>query len=229
MVLADSDRIARVPSYLGTPLGLSSVFAYATITLFGAPFQALPLTVQGPTADPQPRCHLRDIGLGCSRFARHYYGNHSLFSFPQGTEMFHFPWFAPPTLCIQAGVTRLFAALGFPIRTSPDQRLVGNSPELFAATHVLHRLLAPRHPPHALSSLLTSISRLTPASRRDLSKLETKVQAPALRGGPGRITCLTQRSPAAASRRLLRSDSRLLSAEIEFYPSYAVFKERFAS
>ena len=70
--------------------------------------------------------------------------------------MFHFPWFAPAALCIQAEVTQLFAALGFPIRTSPDQRLVGSSPKLFAATHVLHRLLAPRHPPHALSSLLTS-------------------------------------------------------------------------
>ena len=98
MVLADSDRIARVPPYLGTPLGLPSAFAYAAITLFGAPFQALPLAFGGPTADPQPRGHLRGLGLGCSRFARHYYGNHSLFSFPQGTEMFHFPWFAPPTL-----------------------------------------------------------------------------------------------------------------------------------
>jgi hypothetical protein len=74
------------------------VFAYATITLFGAPFQVLPLTSKGPTADPQPRGHLRGLGLGCSRFARHYYGNHSLFSFPQGTEMFHFPWFALPGL-----------------------------------------------------------------------------------------------------------------------------------
>ena len=53
---------------------------------------------------------------------------------------------------------RLLRLPGFPIRTSPDQCSVGNSPELFAATHVLHRLLAPRHPPHALSSLLTSIS-----------------------------------------------------------------------
>src|SRR5581483_6977410 len=49
-------------------------------------------------------------------------------------------------------------AVGFPIRTSPGQRSVGIAPELFAATHVLHRLLAPRHPPYALSSLQTSIS-----------------------------------------------------------------------
>ena len=100
--------------------------------------------------------------------------------------MFHFPWFALPTLCIQMGVPQLFAAVGFPIRKSPDQRLVGNSPKLFAATHVLHRLSAPRHPPHALSSLLTSIS-FTPAITAGMSKLEIEVQAPALRGGPERI------------------------------------------
>jgi hypothetical protein len=84
---------------------------------------------------------------------------------PQGTEMFHFPWLAPSNLFIQLEVTPLFAVLGFPIRTSPDQRSVDSSPELFAATHVLHRLLAPRHPPHALSSLLALIS-FRPTSRR---------------------------------------------------------------
>lgn len=46
---------------------------------------------------------------------------------------------------------------GFPIRTSPDQRLVDGSPRLFAATRVLHRLSTPRHPPHALSSLVDPI------------------------------------------------------------------------
>src|SRR5687768_8195617 len=42
---------------------------------------------------------------------------------------------------------------GFPIRTSTDRSLVGSSPWLFAATHVLHRHQAPRHPPLALCSL----------------------------------------------------------------------------
>ena len=42
---------------------------------------------------------------------------------------------------------------GFPIRTSTDRSLVGSSPWLIAATHVLHRLQAPRHPPLALCSL----------------------------------------------------------------------------
>jgi hypothetical protein len=72
-----------------------------------------------------------------------------------------------------------FGALGFPIRTSSDQRLVGNSPTLFAATHVLHRLLAPRHPPHALSSLLTQISR--PHAHLPAGFVETRDQGP----GPG--------------------------------------------
>jgi|SRR5512134_2072356 hypothetical protein len=51
-------------------------------------------------------------------------------------------------------------AEGFPIRTSTDRSLVGGSPWLFAATHVLHRLSEPRHPPHALSSLVTLNSGL---------------------------------------------------------------------
>src|SRR5262245_38298280 len=42
---------------------------------------------------------------------------------------------------------------GFPIRTSTDQSLVGSSPWLFAATHVLHRCPTPSHPPLALGSL----------------------------------------------------------------------------
>jgi hypothetical protein len=43
--------------------------------------------------------------------------------------------------------------VGFPIRTSADRGLVDGSPQLFAVTHVLHRFLAPRHPPLALCSL----------------------------------------------------------------------------
>ena len=42
---------------------------------------------------------------------------------------------------------------GFPIRTSQDQCSVTNSPGLFAGSNVLHRLLTPRHPPHALGDL----------------------------------------------------------------------------
>lgn len=79
-----------------------------------------------------------------------------LFSFPVGTEMFHFPTFPPTTLCVQVVVARHDSGFfrGFPIRRSPDRCLFTNSPGLIAGYNVLHRLLMPRHPPIALSSLL---------------------------------------------------------------------------
>ena len=42
---------------------------------------------------------------------------------------------------------------GFPIRTSSDQSSVDSSPRHIAASHVLHRLPVPRHPPCALKHL----------------------------------------------------------------------------
>jgi hypothetical protein len=44
---------------------------------------------------------------------------------------------------------------GYPIRTSSDPRSVDSSPRHIAASHVLHRLLMPRHPPCALTHLHT--------------------------------------------------------------------------
>src|SRR6266516_635946 len=49
---------------------------------------------------------------------------------------------------------RALPRAGFPIRTSRDRWLVSTSPGLNAAAHVLHRLLAPRHPPCALVLLI---------------------------------------------------------------------------
>ena len=42
----------------------------------------------------QPRHRLDGAGLGSSPVARHYWGNHCLFSLPAGTKMFQFPAFA---------------------------------------------------------------------------------------------------------------------------------------
>ena len=76
-----------------------------------------------------------------------------LLSLPVGTEMFHFPTFPPPALCVQAGAMGHYAHSGFPIRKSPDRSLVADSPGLIAGSYVLHRLLVPRHPPCALNNL----------------------------------------------------------------------------
>jgi hypothetical protein len=58
------------------------------------------------------------------------------------------------------------------IRAPRAQRLCDGSPGLIAVFHALHRLLAPRHPPHALSSLAapTPCSRPTLARRHGLPR-----------------------------------------------------------
>src|SRR5207247_10170999 len=50
--------------------------------------------------------------------------------------------------------TRALPRAGFPLPISRDQRLVSTYSGLVAAAHVLLRLLAPRHPPCALSLLI---------------------------------------------------------------------------
>ena len=47
---------------------------------------------------------------------------------------------------------------GFPHSDISGSMDICSSPKLFAAYHVFHRLLVPRHPPCALSSLTSSIS-----------------------------------------------------------------------
>src|SRR5688572_9298161 len=46
-----------------------------------------------------------------------------------------------------------------------------DSSELFVANHVLHRLLTPRHPSCALSSLTTNLLWLAPRSRRKKARV----------------------------------------------------------
>src|SRR5262245_38144584 len=73
------------------------------------------------------------------------------------------------------------------IRASRDQSSFDNSPGLIAVFHALLRLLAPRHPPHALGSLtaliLSSDNALEDASglRRDarqVSPIENRLLLP---------------------------------------------------
>ena len=54
---------------------------------------------------------------------------------------------------------------GLPHSDIPGSKLVCSSPRLFAACHVLHRLLAPRHSPYTLSSLTIRNSKLTLTNR----------------------------------------------------------------
>ena len=77
----------------------------------------------------QPRICRNTSGLGCSPFARHYWGNHCLFSFPAGTKMFQFP-----ALASRVAGCHPFRMTGCPIRKSADQRS-------FAPTRSLSQLI----------------------------------------------------------------------------------------
>src|SRR5581483_6097973 len=108
---------------------------------------------------------------------------------------------------------RALPRVGFPIRISRDHRLVSIYPGLFAAAHVLHRLLAPRHPPCALVLLIVDehlclaameFSRCTQSSRPPSNPRETvRTSTPASR--PERIdgsaSRVSQNSAASAMSR----------------------------
>ena len=74
--------------------------------------------------------------------------------------MVHFPGFAHTRLWIHRAV-RGFYPRGFPHSEIFGSKPACGSPKLIAACHVLHRLLLPRHPPCALSSLTTKFTQHT--------------------------------------------------------------------
>src|SRR3954467_8587049 len=63
---------------------------------------------------------------------------------------------------------------GFPIRTPWDHSSVDSSPRPIAASHVLHRLLVPRHPPYAHSNLTTQQPRTTTPPKRRIVHTEPR-------------------------------------------------------
>jgi hypothetical protein len=97
-------------------------------------------------------------------------------SFPPGTEMVHFPGFARTRLWIHRAVRRFYLR-GFPHSDIPGSKPVCGSPRLIAAYHVLHRLLLPRHPPCALSSLTIKFARSTGRLRHKLSAISRQLSA----------------------------------------------------
>ena len=96
------------------------------------------------------------VRFGLFPFRSPLLGEYRLISFPEGTEMFHFPSFASSGY----GLFRMMGDMnlhGFPHSEIPGSMPVSGFPGLIAAVHVLHRLPTPRHPSHALSSLTISL------------------------------------------------------------------------
>ena len=82
--------------------------------------------------------------------------------------MFQFRRFPSYAYFIQRRICGLFPQ-GFPHSDICGSILICSSPQLFAACHVLLRLLMPRHPPYALFSL--SLIRFRICSLPEIKKL----------------------------------------------------------
>ena len=97
-----------------------------------------------------PTC--TQIGLGSFHFARRYFGNR-IFSFSSSGYLDVSVHQVPGhNLCIQLWSHEV-CSCRFPHSDICGSRFICNSPQLFAAYHVFHRLSVPRHPPCALIRL----------------------------------------------------------------------------
>ena len=88
-----------------------------------------------------------ETGLGSSRFARRYSGNHYCFLFLRVLRCFSSPGARPFYGRPDITLVRL------PHSDISGSKLACSSPKRFAANRVLRRHSAPRHPPYALCSL----------------------------------------------------------------------------
>ena len=140
-------RGSTCPDLLRYPPGGDAAVAYGAVTRYGLPFQCSSASrslsdshVEGPTT-PQgktPAVWALSFSLAA-------------------TGEIEFSFFSNGYLDVsvhRVGGIRLWIQRML-IRESRDQRSFDNSPGLIAVFHALHRLLTPRHPPCALSSLAT--------------------------------------------------------------------------
>ena len=149
MVPALSHKVSRVSWYSGSR-HVNSSFAYGAFTLSGWLSQnhSAKLVESLPRSEPRaaripvwalPISLAATLGIDVS-FSSSGYLDVSVHRVP-----FH-------TLWIGVWMTEVSSA-GFPHSEISGSLDICSSPKLFAAYHVFHRLLVPRHPPCALSSI----------------------------------------------------------------------------
>ena len=146
MVPASSHKVPRVSWYSGSR-NADSLFAYGAFTLSGWLSQnhSAKLVRSIPRSEPQGARTLvwaLSISLAATleinvSFSSSGYLDVSVHRVP------------PAYLWIQYAVTEVLSA-GFPHSDISGSMDICSSPKLFAAYHVFHRLLVPRHPPYAL-------------------------------------------------------------------------------
>ena len=161
MVSADSRRVSRAPRYSGIgfesrPLSLTRLSRSMAPLSRGLQLAAGLVTLLLPTLQPRWNPKVTPVWAVPISLATTF--GIEFLSFPPGTEMVHFPGFARAHLWIQWAVRRFYRR-GLPHSEIPGSKPACGSPGLIAACHVLHRLLLPRHPPCALSSLTIKFTR----------------------------------------------------------------------
>src|SRR5690606_14439666 len=128
--------------------------------------------------------------------------------------MVHFPAWAD----MAYGFSHAYPGIsrdGFPHSEIDGSKPVCGSPSLIAAYHVLHRLLAPRHPPYALSSL--TIRTRTSGRPMPEPKGRTPVASSRMRRQP---------DPDPRHRHRQSSDTLRVCGRKTTVAEYSVVKER---
>ena len=132
---------------------LTQHFVYETFTLFGMLFQYIStMSCKWFVVVLNPR-YITTSGLGSSAFARHYLQNRFFFLLLWVLRCFSSPRLASIYYLIHIWIPVFYywqvSPFGYPWLVTD----ICSSPWLFAACHVLLRLLMPRHSPYALISL----------------------------------------------------------------------------
>ena len=149
MVPASSIKVSRVSMYSGSRCG-GLAFAYGAFTLFGRLSQNLSARLFESLLWSEPQ----DTGILVWPLSISLAATLEIdFSFSSSgyldVSVHRVPFL---TLCIGVRITEVCSAR-FPHSDISGSMDICSSPKLFAAYHVFHRLLVPRHPPCALSSL----------------------------------------------------------------------------
>ena len=154
MVPASSHKVSRVLWYSGYRHA-NRPFTYGAFTLSGRPSQAVLLSLLDQLCGPNPGVHALRFGL--FRFRSPLLPeSHVVFSSSGylDVSVHRVPFLK---LCIGLRILEVCSS-GFPHSEISGSKDICSSPKLFAAYHVFHRLLVPRHPPYALSSMTNLFS-----------------------------------------------------------------------
>ena len=154
MVPASSHKVSRVSWYSGY-CHVYFPFVYGAFTLSGRSFQDRSTRFVESFLQSEPRSARTSVwALSISLAATLEIDVSFSSSGYLDVSVHRVPFL---TLWIGVRMTEVCSA-GFPHSDISGSMDICSSPKLFAAYHVFHRLLVPRHPPYALSSITNKLT-----------------------------------------------------------------------